>query len=69
MALPLSSEDLRNLADALDKWNDVLIDKNGEYKKFAHYANSVVIQLDDCLGIPVAHLVFEAGWVGLEFDA
>lgn len=67
MTTPLSSDDLRSLADMLDGWNRTLINKDGEYKSFANFVQSLVIQLDDGLSDVIGHLSFEDGWIGLEF--
>jgi len=67
MTTPLSSSDLRDLADILDRWNDALINEPCEYTPLGRSAHSVTIGLPNATQ-PIAHLVLEGDWVGLEFD-
>lgn len=65
-AIPLSPDDLRTLADAVEAWGKALIDENGEYLPFTVTAHSLELQAPNTAEV-IGHLVFEDGWIGFEF--
>jgi hypothetical protein len=68
--VPLSGDDLRHIADVIDKLNEFFINEAGEYKEpfQSEYIGDVRIPIGR-LDIPtkiVGHAVLDAGWIGFK---